>query len=196
MNWTPQRLLELSELRGLLVDVDGLNNSSDFLGRIEVCISRANALFRSGIDEPPSFFEALVADAVRRDLRTQAMTKQPHTGTTPYTPTDMLSGVWHEMTRALAKFPTWPTDPLHALAVLGEEFGELTKDVLQMTYEPGKTNAENVRKEAVQTAAMALRFVASLDAYIYKAGEQHRQEQWKAQQDAYAASGGLHPCYD
>lgn len=87
-------------------------------------------------------------------------------------------------------------DPLHALAVLGEEFGELTKDVLQMTYEPGKTNAENVRKEAIQTAAMALRFVASLDAYIYKAGEQHRQEQWKAAQDAYAASGGLHPCYD
>ena len=21
-------------------------------------------------------------------------------------------------------------------------------------------------------------------------------EQWKAQQDAYAASGGVHPCYD
>ena len=66
----------------------------------------------------------------------------------------------------------------------------------EQTYEPGKTSAENVRKEAIQTAAMALRFVASLDAYIYKAGEQHRQEQWKAQQDAYAASGGLHPCYD
>ena len=60
-----------------------------------------------------------------------------------------------------------------ALAVLGEEFGELTKDVLQMTYEPGKTNAENVRKEAIQTAAMALRFVASLDAYIYKCVEVH-----------------------
>jgi hypothetical protein len=111
-------------------------------------------------------------------------------------PQEALSAVWHELDRALRKFPTWPTDPLHALAVLGEEFGELTKDVLQMTYEPGKTNAENVRKEAIQTAAMALRFVASLDAYIYKAGEQHRQEQWKAQQDAYAASGGLHPCYD
>lgn len=105
-------------------------------------------------------------------------------------PADVLMAVHHELSKALAKFPTWPTDPLHALAVLGEEFGELTKDVLQMTYEPGKTSAENVRKEAIQTAAMALRFVASLDAYIYKAAEQHRQEQWKAQQDAYAASGG------
>lgn len=111
-------------------------------------------------------------------------------------PTDVLSAVYAELSKALAKFPTWPTDPLHALAVLGEEFGELTKDVLQMSYEPGKTSAENVRKEAIQTAAMALRFVASLDAYIYKAGEQHRQAQWQAERDAYYASGGIHPCYD
>lgn len=109
---------------------------------------------------------------------------------------DVLTAVYSELKRAIEKFPTWPTDPLHAIAVLGEEFGELTKDVLQMSYEPGKTNAENVRKEAIQTAAMALRFVASLDAYIYKAGEQHRQKQWQETRDAYAASGGIHPCYD
>lgn len=109
---------------------------------------------------------------------------------------NVLNAVFGELDRAIAKFPMWPTDPLHALAVLGEEFGELTKDVLQMTYEPGKTTAENVRAEAIQTAAMALRFAASLDEYIYKAGEQHRQAQWQATQDAYRASGGLHPCYD
>jgi hypothetical protein len=119
-----------------------------------------------------------------------------NTETTPYAPSDILGGVYSELTRAIAKFPTWPTDPLHALAVLGEEFGELTKDVLQMTYEPGKTNAENVRKEAIQTAAMALRFVASLNAYIYKAGEQHRQEQFEAARKAYSDGGGIHPCYD
>lgn len=80
-----------------------------------------------------------------------------------------------ELERATAKFPTWPTDPLHALAIIGEEFGELTKDVLQMAYEPGKTNAGNLRSEAIQTAAMALRFAASLDVYVHKAGEQHTQ---------------------
>lgn len=93
------------------------------------------------------------------------------------TPNDVISDIYAELASAIAKFPTWPTDPLHALAVLGEEFGELTKDVLQMTYEPGKTNAGNVRKEAIQTAAMALRFAASLDAYQYKPCEQHRQPQ-------------------
>ena len=109
---------------------------------------------------------------------------------------DILSAVYGELDRAVAKFPTWPTDPLHALAVLGEEFGELTKDVLQMTYEPGKSSAEKVRAEAIQTAAMALRFAASLDDYIYKAGEQHRQAEWKAIRKAYKDGGGLHPCYD
>jgi hypothetical protein len=80
-----------------------------------------------------------------------------------------------EVEKATRKFPTWPTDPLHALAVLGEEFGELTKDVLQMVYEPHKTNRDRIRTECVQTAAMALRFMASLDRYEYRPGEQHSQ---------------------
>lgn len=65
-----------------------------------------------------------------------------------------------------------------------------------LSYEPNKTTAENVHAEAIQTAAMALRFVASLNNYIYKAGEQHRQDQWEATQKAYYDGGGLHPCYD
>lgn len=86
-----------------------------------------------------------------------------------------LQAVLQELERATRKFPTWPTDPLHALAVLGEEFGELTKDMLQLTYEPHKTNADNVRTEALQTAAMALRLYMSLDQYQYRPGEQHSQ---------------------
>jgi len=80
-----------------------------------------------------------------------------------------------ELTKAIAKFPTWPTDPLHAVAVLGEEFGELTKAVLQLVYEPHKSTSDDVRSEAVQTAAMAIRFIESLDAYIYARGAQHQQ---------------------
>lgn len=90
-------------------------------------------------------------------------------------PPALAAEILAEVTRATDKFPTWPTDPLHALAVLGEEFGELTKDVLQSVYEPHKTTRENVRKEAIQTAAMALRFAASLDLYDYRPGTQHSQ---------------------
>lgn len=82
-----------------------------------------------------------------------------------------------EVERATRKFPTWPTDPLHALAVLGEEFGELTKDMLQLTYEPHKTSMSNVRTEALQTAAMALRLIMSLERYEYQPSVQHRQDQ-------------------
>ncbi len=88
---------------------------------------------------------------------------------------DQLNAVFAEVERAMRKFPTWPTDPLHAIAVLGEEFGELTKEALQLVYEPHKTSMAEVRKEAIQTAAMALRFVASLDQYEFTPGQQHEQ---------------------
>lgn len=81
-----------------------------------------------------------------------------------------------ELARAVAKFPTWPTDPMHALAVLGEEFGELTKAMLQHTYEPHKgVTTEDIRDEAIQTAAMALRLAMSLPCYQYRRAPQHSQ---------------------
>lgn len=82
-----------------------------------------------------------------------------------------------EVKNATEKFPTWPNDPLHALAVLGEEFGELTKDVLQMSYEPWKTSRGNIEQEAIQTAAMALRFLMSLKHYRYRESSQHDQNE-------------------
>lgn len=78
-----------------------------------------------------------------------------------------------ELAAAKAKFPTWPVDPFHALAILGEEFGELTKAVVETTYEPGKSDLADVRKEAIQTAAMALRFVENLDAYRFAPDPAH-----------------------
>ncbi len=87
----------------------------------------------------------------------------------------ILDEIKLELVKATTKFPTWPTDPLHALAVLGEEFGELTKAAIQLTYEPHKTSFEEVRKEAIQTAAMAIRLLASLEKYQYIPGEQHSQ---------------------
>jgi Lar family restriction alleviation protein len=80
-----------------------------------------------------------------------------------------------EVGRAMNKFPTWPTDPLHAAAVVAEEAGELHKAALQHTYEPHKSSLADVREEAIQTAAMALRFLASMEVYVFKPCEQHTQ---------------------
>ena len=88
----------------------------------------------------------------------------------------VIDEVMLELQRATKKYPTWPTDPLHALAVLGEEFGELNKAMLQYTYEPHKSSRADIREEAIQTAAMALRLAMSLSEYDYEPGPQHKQE--------------------
>jgi hypothetical protein len=88
-----------------------------------------------------------------------------------------INEVLQEVERATVKFPTWPSDPLHALAVLGEEYGELNKAVLQAVYEPHKSSPADVREEAIQCAAMAVRFLMSLTIYQYEGSNQHLQAQ-------------------
>lgn len=88
---------------------------------------------------------------------------------------EVMVAVEQEMDRAVEKFPGWPSDPLHALAVLQEEVGELTKAMLELTYEPWKTSHEQVRAEAMQVCAMALRLALSLRRYDYRGCEQHIQ---------------------
>jgi hypothetical protein len=62
-----------------------------------------------------------------------------------------------EYERAEEKFPIWPDDPIHAAAIVGEESGELLQAALQCEYEDG--DAESMVKEAIHTAAMAVRFL-------------------------------------
>ena len=72
----------------------------------------------------------------------------------------IIKDVFAELKRAEEKFPGFPKDPIHAACVLAEENGELQKAVLQWTYE--KCSVMDVRAEAIQVAAMALRFLFSL----------------------------------
>lgn len=88
----------------------------------------------------------------------------------------LYAEVISEVEKAEEKFPKWPTDPIHALVILMEEVGELNKDVLQMVYEPHKTNEAKIREEAIQSAAMAMRFLFSLGVYEYNRAKQHRQD--------------------
>jgi len=89
---------------------------------------------------------------------------------------EINADVMAELQRATKKFPTWPTDPLHAKAIVDEEVGELEQAILQTTYEPHKSNADDVKAEAIQMIAMGYRFLLSLEQYQYKKAEQHNQE--------------------
>ncbi len=66
-----------------------------------------------------------------------------------------------ELARAEKKHPEWPTDPVHASAIVGEEAGELTQACLQFYYE-GKPGVR-MKEEAAQVAAMAIRFLKGID---------------------------------
>ena len=88
---------------------------------------------------------------------------------------DWIRAVEDELERAKEKFPMWPDDPIHAAAVVFEEAGELQKATLEHMYEPTKSDLLDVRNEAIQTAAMAVRFLQSLPKYNWRTAEQHRQ---------------------
>lgn len=82
----------------------------------------------------------------------------------------ILSAIVSEISRAATKFPTWPVRGIDAAAVVAEESGELQQAALQATYEGGSVEA--VRKEAIQTAAMAIQFLLNLSVTEFSRCEQ------------------------
>ena len=75
------------------------------------------------------------------------------------TKAEAIALVVAEIERAESKFPGWPSDPVHAAAVVCEESGELMQAALNHTYHWG--NDEHMLTEAVQVAAMAIRFIVA-----------------------------------
>lgn len=88
----------------------------------------------------------------------------------------IVQDVLEELERAVQKYPGWPTNAMHAIGPFNEEAGELNQALLQRVYEPWKNvDYDQVRKEAIQTAAMAIRFLMSIDMYDYTQSIQHYQ---------------------
>lgn len=86
----------------------------------------------------------------------------------------IVEDILAEVERAKKKFPQWPDDLFHALCIVQEEVGELSKAVLELSYSPAdlytehKRQLENVRIEAVQSAATLIRFLQSFDMGSYR----------------------------
>ena len=72
-------------------------------------------------------------------------------------PQFIIDAILKEVERAETKFPDWPSDMVHAAAIVGEESGELTRAALQWTYEGGDILEAQI--EAVQVACTAIRFL-------------------------------------
>lgn len=73
---------------------------------------------------------------------------------------EIVKAILAEVYRAETIHPHWPKDPIHASAIVCEESGELIRASLQLEYEGG--NIDELRKEAIQTAATCVRLLKNL----------------------------------
>ena len=83
-----------------------------------------------------------------------------------------IRSILAERRKACIKFPKWQTDPIHALAVIQEEIGELTQAVLDTVYGGPHGGVDKINAEASQAGAMLVRFLENMSAYNYKQSEQ------------------------
>ncbi|NNV54558.1 hypothetical protein [Limnovirga soli] len=67
-----------------------------------------------------------------------------------------------EYQSACDKHPEWPANFIEGAAIVCEESGELIRAALQEKYEKGRYY--DMHKEAIQTGAMALRFLQNAPA--------------------------------
>lgn len=71
--------------------------------------------------------------------------------------TETINLINSELARARAKYIDWPTDPIHAAAILAEESGEVVRAALNHVYH--KESWDDVLVEIIQTAAMCVRMI-------------------------------------
>ena len=79
--------------------------------------------------------------------------------------TFLVQEVLAELRRAERIHPTWPDDPIYAAAIIGEEAGEVIKAVNNAVTGKKDGKDSDYRTEAIQCAAMCIRFLKNLDNF-------------------------------
>ena len=77
----------------------------------------------------------------------------------------VLQAILEEFDRATKIHPDWPTDPVHAAAILSEEAGEVIKAVNNAVTGKKDGKDSDYTTEAIQCGAMCLRFLVNLKTY-------------------------------
>ena len=81
----------------------------------------------------------------------------------------LIGDILNELSRAETIHPKWPSDPVHAAAILADDAGEVVKAVNDVAMDHKRDS--NCKTEAIQCAAMCLRFLKNLDKYEWRIGE-------------------------
>jgi hypothetical protein len=77
----------------------------------------------------------------------------------------IIIAVTTELARGEEKHPVWPKDFIHRASFVTEEAGELAKAANEYMYENGRYY--DMSKEAIHTAAIAVRFAVNLPDLPY-----------------------------
>lgn len=75
---------------------------------------------------------------------------------------DLILAALDEVDRARQMYPEWPSDIVHATAIIVEESGEVLKEANNLRWNQGGDIAA-LRKELIQTVAMCMRFAEETD---------------------------------
>lgn len=75
---------------------------------------------------------------------------------------EIYQEIENELVKAKAKYPDWPKDKIHQVAILAEETGEAVRAMLNHVYHD-ETLLE-VKKELIQSAAMAIRCLEKINS--------------------------------
>jgi hypothetical protein len=78
--------------------------------------------------------------------------------------------IFDELEKAERKHPLFPTDPIHAVAIMEEESGETMRAALRVVYENG--DIDELKKELIQAGAMAVRCLINLHNFKPAKSEQ------------------------
>lgn len=70
---------------------------------------------------------------------------------------ELFKCIEQELKFARDKHPEWPSDPIHQVAIMMEEAGEVLRAV--NSYHHEQESYEEVTKELIQTAAMCIRIM-------------------------------------
>jgi hypothetical protein len=75
---------------------------------------------------------------------------------------EVVKQVFAELERAVTLYPLYPSDVVHAAAIVSEEAGELVRAANNVYYADNVGDREDLHREAVQTAAMGVRFLMEI----------------------------------
>lgn len=74
-----------------------------------------------------------------------------------------IGWIFDQLKKAESQHPGWPSDPIHAAAILAEEAGECVQATIDFVY-AGK-DIQEAALEAAQCGAMAIRFLLHITEY-------------------------------